>query len=225
MQRKVLLILGLVLIAGSTYAHGVWTLRWRGTRDLEAAAASVDAIPNEFGDWTSEDLEVSKRTMDQAGAVGYLSRRYDNKNTGQSVLVMLLCGRTGPLAAHLPTICLPGSGMELVSGEKSYTMSKRDQSRDWGKFAWADFKGLVGGNPMRTRLFWSWSPDGSNWDAPSHPRVALAGYPHLYKIFVHREIDPSESKRSSHEDDPCVIFLREFLEEIKKAARETARNQ
>lgn len=227
MQRKVLLILAAVVIAGSAYAHGVWTLRWTGTHELEAAASSVSQIPKEFGDWTSQDIEVSARTMDQAGALGHISRRYENKVTGQSVTVMLMCGLTGPLAAHLPTICLPNAGMNVATPEKLYTV-KRDESRDWGQFAWAEFKGTQGGTIARTRLFWGWSADGSKWLAPGHPRVALAGYPYLFKIFVHRDLDPNESKVAKGgnlAEDPGVLFLLEFLPEVKKAARNGAKSE
>jgi len=228
MPRKLLLILAAVVIAGSTYAHGKWTLRWTGTGELEAAASSVNRIPKEFGDWTSEDLRASQRTMEQAGAIGYISRRYDNRTGGPSVTVMLLCGRTGPLAAHLPTICLPASGMQLATTQKLYTLP-RDESRNWGQIAWGDFRGTVGGEPLRTRLFWAWSADGVKWESPTYPRMALAGYPHLYKVFVQREMEPSESKdtmkRGSLDEEPCVLFLREFLAEVKKAARDEGRGE
>ncbi len=221
MRSKVVLVVAAAVIVGSAYAHGVWTLRWTGTHELEVAASSVTQIPKEFGDWTGEDIEVSARTMDQAGALGHISRRYENKGTGQSVTVMLMCGLTGPLAAHLPTICLPNAGMNVATPEKLYTV-RRDESREWGQFAWAEFKGTQGGAVARTRLFWAWSTDGLKWQAPSHPRVALAGYPYLFKIFVHRDLDPNESKVAKGGDlreDPAVLFMQEFLPEVKKAAR------
>ena len=223
MQRKLQMALAALVIVGATYAHGVWTLRWSGEGELEAAASSVDRIPKEFGDWTSEEMRVSAHTMEQAGALGYLSRRYENRTSGQSLTVMLLCGRTGPLAAHLPTICLPAAGMQMVTTEKIYTLLRDDHKREWGQFAFSDFKGTVGGAPVRTRLFWAWSPDALKWQAPAHPRVAMAGYPRLYKIFVHRDVDPSESKDVKHtplEEDGCVLFLQEFLAEVRQAAAE-----
>ncbi len=74
----------------------------------------------------------------------------------------------------------------------------------------------------RVRLFWAWSTDGAKWQSPDHPRVKFAGSPYLFKIFIHREVDQADSKNSEGEslnDDPCVEFLREFLPEVKKAAR------
>src|SRR5438309_11604258 len=109
MRRTVLSLIAALIIVGSSFAHGLWTLRFTGKDELDAAGARVARIPSEFGDWTSEDLNVSKRQMDQAGASGYLSRRYTSRTTGQVITIMFLCGQTGPLAAHSPTVCFPGS--------------------------------------------------------------------------------------------------------------------
>ncbi len=221
MQRTVLSLLGVAIILGSSVAHGLWTLRWTGVRLLEAAGAQVPLIPKEFGDWTSEEIKVNKRQMDQAGAYGYFSRRYVNRTSGQALVVMFLCGQSGPIAAHTPTICFPGSGMELMAPEKRYS-PRRDESSSWGDVYWADFKGNISGHPSRVRLFWAWSANGYTWQAPEYPRVALAGKPYLFKIFVHRELDQLDSKESkpaSLDGDPCVEFLREFLPEVKKTVR------
>jgi hypothetical protein len=162
--------------------------------------------------------------MKMAGAHGYLSRRYTHRTTGQSVVVMLLCGQSGPLAAHTPLICLPGSGMEMTGIESRYT-AHRDETREWGEFLEADFIGTNEGAPLKMRLFWSWSSDAVNWQAPEHPRIALAGKPFLFKIFVHRVLDQRDSRepaRIALAEDPCALFLRDFLPEVKRAVRASA---
>ncbi|HLJ10422.1 MAG TPA: exosortase-associated EpsI family protein, partial [Planctomycetaceae bacterium] len=127
MREMVLSLIAAGVIACSTYAHGLWTLRWTGPAQLAAAGAKVELIPQTFGDWSGEDLKVEKRAMDQAGAYGYLSRRYVNRANGRTMTIMFLCGQTGPLAAHLPTVCFPGTGMDLVSQEKKISV-RRDES-------------------------------------------------------------------------------------------------
>ncbi len=225
MQRTALTLAAAVLILGSSFAHGVWSSRWAGwSEKLDAAAAKVALVPPTVGEWSSEAIEVDKRSMAMTGAQGYFSRRYTHRTSGQSVAVMLLCGQAGPLAAHTPLICLPGSGLEMVGMESRYT-ARRDESRVWGDFFEADFVGTNEGAPMKMRLFWSWSSDGVNWQAPEHARIALAGKPYLFKIFVHRAVESREARESARtplEDDPCALFLRDFLPEVKRAVRAAA---
>lgn len=224
MHRTLLSLIAAAVIVFSSVAHGIWTMRWTGAKPLEEAAAKVALVPEAFGEWTSEDLSVKKRTMDQAGARGYLSRRYINRSNGQTMMAMLLCGQPGPLAAHTPMICFRATGMEPSGPDKRCSL-RDDGSQDWGELFWADFVGTASGSPMRVRLFWGFSPDGLHWQAPSNPRVALAGQPVLLKVFVHREFDRgkvSESEDIAPDKDPCADFLREFLPEIAKTIRAAA---
>src|SRR6266852_3559604 len=127
MQRTALTLAAAVLILGSSFAHGVWSFRWAGwAEQLDSAAAKVAFVPPTVGEWSSEAFEVDKRSMEMTGARGYFSRRYTHRTSGQSVVVMLLCGQSGPLAAHTPLICLPGSGLEMVGVETRYT-ARRDE--------------------------------------------------------------------------------------------------
>ena len=91
MQRIILSLVAGAVIIGSSIAHGVWTLRWADPKVFQLAGASVPRVPAEFGNWKSDEFEVKKRQMDQAGAVGYFSRKYVNSESGQVVVVMLLC--------------------------------------------------------------------------------------------------------------------------------------
>lgn len=222
MQHTALTLAAAVLILGSSFMNGVWSHRWSGwDEQLESAAPKIALVPDTIGEWTSEAIEVDQRSMERSGARGYFSRRYTNRTSGESVVVLLICGRTGPLTAHTPLICLPGSGMEMVGSEDRRTV-RRDETRAWGEFLNADFSGASEGVPVKMRLFWSWSPDGVNWQAPEHPRVALAGKPFLYKVFVHRALDQREARESGRavpEDEPCAHFLRDFLPEVRRAVR------
>jgi hypothetical protein len=219
MQRTALTLAAAVLILGSSFAHGVKSSRWSGwAEQLESAASKVALVPPTVGEWASEAIDVEKRSMEMSGARGYFQRRYTHRSSGQSVVVMLLCGQSGPLAAHTPLICLPGSGLEMAGSENRYT-ARRDESRVWGDFFEADFVGTNEGVPMKMRLFWSWSPDGVNWEAPQHPRIALGGKPYLFKIFVHRVLDHRESAQTALEEDPCALFLSDFLPAVKRAVR------
>src|SRR5260370_34827824 len=112
MQRTALTLGAAVLILGSRVAHGVWSFRWAGwSEKLDTAASKVAFVPQTMGEWSSEAIDVEKRSMEMSGARGYFSRRYTHRTSGQSVVVILLCGQSGPLAAHHPLLCRPGSAL------------------------------------------------------------------------------------------------------------------
>ena len=56
----------LLLTAG--VLHGPWTERWRPSGALQQAAARLDNIPREIGDWHGEDIDADAEVFAQAGA-------------------------------------------------------------------------------------------------------------------------------------------------------------
>lgn len=104
----------LVIVCG--VVHGFWTDRWQGQPvETADAAARMDALPLEIGDWSGAVLEVKQpRAGDVAGTI---QRRYQNLRTGEEVSVYMVCGRPGPVSIHTPEVCYAASG--FVVGAKS----------------------------------------------------------------------------------------------------------
>jgi hypothetical protein len=221
MKQIIAYVSAAALLLGCGVVHGYLTLRWVAPTQAREAAARVPEIPLKLGDWEGTDLEVSKQQMDQTEAYGYISRRYVNRATEDVITMMLLCGRTGPLSVHSPTVCLQGTGLQVRGEQKRYSLVG-DSSRQQGGLWSADFDGERQGERFSQRVFWGWSKDASTWAAPEHPRLAFAGAPYLYKLYITRALPPVSSATGVDnllDDDPCVKFLQVFLPEAKKTFR------
>ncbi len=128
--------------------------------------------------------------------------------------MMLLAGPTGPIAVHPPTACYRGLGYTLaaepatMSVPRNQANSNRAASRD--RFQVAEFIPPPHSMSPRVRVAWAWSNDG-RWSAPEHPRVAFAGRPALFKLYV------TTDASSTHDDAESTIdrFLEQALPELR----------
>ena len=57
------------------------------------------------------------------------------------------------------------------------------------------------------RIYWSWR-GGGEWRAPEWPRLELARYPFVYKLYV---VSEASARAEVLEQDPGVQFLKDFL--------------
>lgn len=209
--RLIPAIVALASIAISGVISGLQTDRWGTSSDLDAAAARLELVPKTFGNWQSEEIPISERELEQAEAVGHLSRRYTNRGAGIAVQALIVCGRAGPIAVHPPTACFTSAGYEMRSAPGVQVVRVKGNP-PLAQFRVADFEQNRAGMTSGIRIFWSWSNDG-RWQTPETPRITFAGSGHLYKIYVLRA--KSEQKESL-EDDACSVFLQEFLPELRK---------
>jgi Protein of unknown function (DUF3485) len=211
--------IAVVLIAG--VVHGLQTNRWISSSELEEAAARLDDVPYQFGDWTGTDQDVSEDQMKQAGAVAHLHRVYRNSKTGQAVDVMILCGPHGPISLHPPEVCFTGAGYALEDTPEPTGVTAADGKKEQGRFFVCRFKKSTPTAVSRMRTCWAWNSEG-RWESPDDPRYAFAGTGHLYKIYVSESLPPAAKNsrdKSSEEFDQgvCSSFLRDFLPVLKKA--------
>src|SRR5437660_7598980 len=111
MRRYFPPIVGLGLIIAAGVVQGFWTDRWGVSEKVLRAAKSLEQVPAEFGDWTSETL--TPRGQDDQGLAGRLYRHYTNRKTGEVVKIALVCGRPGRAAIHTPDVCYGASGFKV----------------------------------------------------------------------------------------------------------------
>jgi hypothetical protein len=186
--------------------------------DVREAAAKLDGVPREFGDWTSTEVPMSDKVLRVAEAAGHVSRVYANRKNGVRVGVLLLCGPTGPIGAHEPKYCYGGNG---------YDMSGEPQKRaiglpDGGTAAYWSvlFEKRSGPREDPIRVCWMWGADGE-WQAATDPRTEYALHRALYKLYVNRPDPPAPSGTprfsSGTAPDPIDEFLTAFLPEVNKA--------
>ena len=205
MTRTLTFAAGLAVVIASGMVYGAWTQRWQKSADLEARAAKVRDLPDEVGRWKSQPADIDPGALELAGAEGWWSRRFTDPRTGSQLLVILLCGRPGPISVHRPETCYGAAGYALAAPPIRYTPplgANAPPAEFWtGKFK----QPQVGGQELR--IFWSWYADGG-WRAADNPRLTFARLPALYKLYVIRETD---GRGERLDDDPAVEFLRALL--------------
>jgi Protein of unknown function (DUF3485) len=195
----------LVIVCGAV--HGFWSDRWQQPVETAAAAARMDALPTEAGDWIGYPIEV--KNPQTGGVAGTLYRRYENHRTGDAATVFLVCGRSGPVSIHTPEVCYAADG--FVVGAKSKT-SVGDNDANFFSADAVKSKAAV---ETRLRIFWGWN-DGKGWTAPDDARFTYVAYRHspvLYKLYVQRDLNgPAQASR----EEPCQSLLKVLLPELDR---------
>lgn len=192
----------LVLVAG--VVHGFWTDRWHTSRAVETAVANLDSVPRSVGDWKAEPLPSD---LDDKAIPGQLYLRYVNQKTGDSITLVLLCGRPGPVAIHTPDVCYGASGFK-VGRKADFTPPGFKDAH----FFTTEAQHSSAADQTRLRIFWSWFAAG-RWEAPENPRVSFTRLPVLYKLHISRDMAADVPL----DQDPCADFLRQMLPELQKA--------
>ena len=204
------ILLSVVLVGALGVTHGVLTDRWAQSGRLEAALAALDRVPTTFGDWVGEDIPIEAEVMTRGGIQGCVHRRYKNSRTGETVSLLLVCGRGGPISVHTPDVCYAGAGYRQINDEK---VTELDLSGD-GTHTFRNLRfGMTEGSPAQLEIYWAWSGDGRDWVGPDNARLALARLPALYKLYVVREFLPGTRTESS---DTCKAFLQQALPDIRQ---------
>jgi len=174
------LFLGLAIAIASGYIHGTTVDRWGVPADVVAIAQRIENLPLEIDGWDSRPgADLADQVRQLAGAEGYFSRQYTHPHSGVSINVTALCGRPGPIALHVPTVCFTNSGMRQLAKETRVRLPS--DSEGARNFWMAEYEPPREGPTIRT--FWAWSTDARTWSVPEDPRFAFARDPYLYRIY------------------------------------------
>ncbi|MBI3408493.1 MAG: exosortase-associated EpsI family protein [Planctomycetes bacterium] len=209
------LLLSLVLLF-SGFVHGSWTGRWAQSEALTHAAARVDTAPEQIGVWTGQDQVLDPRQASQAGVVAYTLRRFASPQENGSFTVLLMCGRSGPMAVHSPDVCYRGAGF-VLAGEPARRAIALETEGGNAEFFVGNFRRSDAAGTHQLRIFWTWLGN-DEWQAPDHPRAAFAVRPALYKLYVIREPAYGDAKL---EETACDRFLQQLLPALNHALLST----
>lgn len=210
MNRSLALLTALTLLVVAGLVHGLWSGRWGDSTELEGAVERLNRVPMRFGEWEGVDLPANVQNFEQAGAKGYLLRRYTHTRTNASFVVILMCGRSGRMAVHTPDVCYQGAGYEMIGSPQTWTV-RSGKDTELGAFWTARFGKPAGAGELR--LFWAWSP-GGRWHAPESPRWTFRGEPFLYKLYVtHAGTDTGSLVANGSQS----VFLRQLLPQLSEA--------
>ena len=173
---------GLVAVIGVTVAQGYITGRWTGknvSEELRKDAARLESsFPKEFGSWKMVgETKADPAQLKVAGAVGHISREYQNVESGARVGVFVVCATPSDASGHTPDRCYPSAGFEIAEQEHRENITLQD-----GGTAEA-FSGSFKKPGESLRIFWTYAVTGK-WVAPQIARIELANSPAVYKIYA-----------------------------------------
>ena len=174
--------IGLVAVIGVTVAQGYMTGRWTGknvSEELRKDAARLESsFPKEFGSWKMVgETEADPAQLKVAGAVGHISREYQNVDSGARVGVFVVCATPSDASGHTPDRCYPSAGFEIAEQEHRENIPLAD-----GGTAEA-FSGSFKKPGESLRIFWTYAVTGK-WVAPQIARIELANSPAVFKIYA-----------------------------------------
>jgi hypothetical protein len=214
-KRTASVLIGLAVLVISGLVHGFWGERWIPSTILQEAAARVDQVPLEIGDWNGQSVETDAGVFFQAGAQKYWTRTYVHARKKTAMLVILMCGRPGRMSVHTPEVCYRGAGYETAGKPERLTVQS-ELGEDLGNFRTARFSKQAG-VASNLRLYWAWNAHGT-WQNPDSPRNEFAGEPFLYKLYLSHDA-PGVSNPSgvgSASGEAALDFLRQFLPVMRK---------
>jgi hypothetical protein len=196
----------LALIASLGVVHGIYTDRWGPSGQLEQALAGLPRVPMKFGEWTGEDVPYEADALTRAGIKGGVFRRFTNPHGRESISLLIVCGRGGPISVHTPDICYSAAGYRQLAPEQRKEVENGQGQKEW--FYVARFGKPSAVVPVELEIYWTWSRDGETWHAPENPRLSLARAPALYKMYVVREYAPKSRAETASTSE---AFIRQAL--------------
>lgn len=203
--------IALAAIVGLTVASGVMqgrmTNRWGLEPEALAAGKKLEEVPAEFGSWKlvakQEMDEQSRKMLETFGEAGGM---YENIETGARVSVFVIVGPPGPVALHVPEICMSCRENTLLGPRKDFTIEEKNNPGKahhfWGvRFKRTDVDGTL------IPVYYAWTIDGT-WAAEEGGHWGHGGDPYLYKIQVQCWLP---AMAGAVETDPAQEFLAEFV--------------
>lgn len=212
MNRSMPLILVIALITMTGVVRGKWSGRWVGAALGDAPRHRLSTIPLSVGDWNGEAVSLDERELKLARVEKSFVRRYVHRQTGDVVTVMLLGGQPGPISVHTPDVCYRGSGFEEVGDAVSYSAGSEGSPQ----FRVRAFQ-KQSPMPFLIRVFYCWTVQG-DWISPEFPRLAFAGEPVLYKLYLIREVARLGDVSS---DDPAIRLFEALQPHIRAVLSDT----
>lgn len=209
MRQTIPIALGVALVAAAGLVHRRWASGSDDAPALAAAVANIERVPLTIGAWHGTPLEMDAVDLANGRYAGALWRRYEDRATGRVVSMLLVCGRPGRVSVHTPDACYLGAGFVATSEPARVTLTLPGgvgQAQLWhARYV----------HPQRpaeppVSVYWSWT-GGTRWQAVDSPRLAFAGLPVLYKLYV---VCESSATAANPGSDPAAEFARSLLPEL-----------
>jgi len=194
----------------SGWLHGTLANRWGQGDTLALAAAKLGSdLPPRLGPWRlAKALPVESDVRQSLQCAAALHGIYTNDQSGDSVIIAVLAGPSGPISVHTPEICYSAADYELAGQRQPWTV-KDKQSQTHG--LWTIHANSKHATRSNLQVVYGWSTGGP-WQAVRSPRFALAGFPVVYKLQL---AGPAGNDQRDVALNPSHDFLVRFLAEIQ----------
>lgn len=195
-------------VAAAGVADGTQSGRWRPLRPLDGSVERLQTLPLSVGQWIGEDAALSADDFARAGVAGAVFRKYRNRETDDTVGLLVLVGRSGPISAHTPDVCYGGSGYELLGGVTPVTAKSGTRQTVCQTLR---LRPPVTRPGLEMEVTWGWiTADGVSSSAT--PRLSYAGLDVLYKFYVLRDRRPTDVVGAN---DPGLLFVADFIPHLE----------
>jgi hypothetical protein len=209
MKRLPLLTAAVLILAAGT-VHGLWLNRWVKSGEEAAAKEHIPQIPLQIGDWEGKEVEVDEKQEEayqERGMIKSISRIYTDRKTGESVSLLVVFGRQGPITAHSPQACYGASNYREIGSPTRYELSDT-KVQPTPEFWYSDFRKNAALSSPPLRIFYSFSPKPDTWVAPKQVRQAFIFSKFLYKTYL---VETGLKDGAPKQSDPGPRFLREAM--------------
>jgi hypothetical protein len=212
---------GVAVLCGTLWGgwlQGRMATRWGADVLLASAAQRLkQPLSEQHGNWRLlNETPFSADVARMLQCPAHIHRSYVHQQTGEEVIVSVIIGPPGPMAAHTPEICYSSQDFSLLGDRSPVTIVDR-QEREHSLWQVS----MEPHNVMRgtQRVLYGWGT-GNKWSAKTDARFAYAGEPYLYKIQLAGPLSAPDD-----EFKPCEDFLGSFLPEIQNLLVPTQPNR
>ncbi|QDT01415.1 exosortase-associated EpsI family protein [Adhaeretor mobilis] len=210
------LLVAVVSLVGLTVVEGYFSDRLN-TSSVTAAefAKRFEQVPKNVAGWESVDKKVTDEVRDTAGAVGHVSRKYVDPNSGREVDLWLIVGHSRDIVRHTPDICFPSAGFTPTGTKTKHQIAPKQGEP--GMFYTAKFHKEDAMGRYQVRVFWAWNgnKEGQDkWDAPDDPRYYYGNNTALYKLYFTTSVTADEEEIN---DSSAVEFAKLMLPKVNAA--------
>jgi hypothetical protein len=205
----IVLVLAITVLTG--IVHGRLSQRWGPVPDLKGAGEHLKQFPQQVGDWQMvKDEKIDDGVIRMLSCTGYVHREYVNSKSGESVLVAIMLGPSGPISVHTPEICYSSRAFTIQEPRKLVTLTDSDGGRHT---FWSMLFSTNKPTADRLRVHYAWRGK-ENWTASKHPRFEFGGEPLLYKVQISSPVPAAaggQADSAGGKKDPCEGFLEAMI--------------
>lgn len=174
-------------------------------------------VPLQIGDWVGQDQPIDPSTLEQAGAVSHVSRRYINQRTNQQVDLWLIVGHAREICRHTPDICYPSQGYSQIGSRIKFPIVAPADPDHPAEFFTAKFRNEGTLGTKTERVFWAWNgnePEKDEWEAPEYQKQHYGNNTALYKMYFTSQMSSDDEETGKN---TAVEFAKLALPDINRA--------